>query len=173
MSQHERLTAIHEAGHALAHIRLGILQSKATIVPGDQSAGSVLAEDSAFTEEAAADQIIALCAGYGALQIFGHDDEDSRAGAGSDFEKAEELIDFFDLGNLEEWLQKTVEFVAAPKNKKAIEMLADGLMKHQTLGASYMDILVDYSDGEISESEWEHYVTSILPSRGLCPSTDF
>lgn len=164
-------TAIHEAGHALAHIRLGILQDKITIVPNGETLGSVSAEDQACNKEQASDQIIALCAGYGALRVMGHDDEISRLGAGDDFEKADYLIGFWELGNLEEWLQRSVDFLAESKNREAIEMIATELQEHQTLGAGYTDVLVDYSDGEISDAEWEYFITVSLPGFNATPST--
>lgn len=168
----QRTTAIHEAGHALAHIRLGICQGSATIVASGVQLGLVSAEDSNWNKEAAAEQVIALCAGYGALRVCGHDDQAARLGADCDFDKAKHLIEFWGLGDLEEWLQKTVEFLGTTENLKALEALSSALLEHQTLGASYMSLLVDYSDGEISEAEWRRYVDVTLPSTGRTPSTD-
>jgi hypothetical protein len=166
-----RHTAIHEAGHALAHIRLRILQTTATIVRDKDRLGAVHAEDSVWNAQEAAEQVLSLCSGYGALRACGYDDRDARLGADEDFEEAERLIEFWALESLEDWLKKAVEFHSTPKNRKAIGLLADGLLKYKTLSASFMDCLVDYSDGEMSESEWKQYREVILPRMGRTPST--
>ena len=69
---HEGHTSIHEAGHAVAHVRLGILQSHATIEPLDSDlAGSVLADDSVWDRDDAENQVLSLYAGYAACLAAG------------------------------------------------------------------------------------------------------
>ena len=76
------LTAIHEAGHAVAHVRLGIQQSFLTIKPYDGLAGSYTAEgeNHVWSKEEAVDQVLAFCAGYATLAAHGCDEEEAQAG---------------------------------------------------------------------------------------------
>ena len=71
-----RRVAVHEAGHAVAHIRLGIDQEYASIEPGPGTAGRVSAEGvkHVWNAEAAQPMAVAYCAGYAAEVASGYDE---------------------------------------------------------------------------------------------------
>jgi len=103
----ERAHAIHEAGHAVAHLRFGIEQDRVTIEPKDGNLGSSHAagSESVWTKKAAPDMVLAYCAGYAAMVSAGYSDDDAREGcAGSDtadFDEADELISKWGLSGAE------------------------------------------------------------------------
>jgi hypothetical protein len=153
-------TAIHEAGHAVAHVRLQILQGSVSIEPMGQALGHVLAEgaDSVWTREAAAGMVLAYCAGYAAVHAAGIPDS-AESGADSDFAHAEGLIEIWGLdGGLSEWQSKAVQMMSEPRNVKAVAVVADWLARHRRLDADLVDVLVDYADGEVAAGELERYV---------------
>lgn len=85
----EQKTAIHEAGHAVAHVRLGILQDILTIVPDGYFAGAVSSEGIETVEDAdmAEKMVLAYCASFSALIAYGYPTELALVGCNDDFEK--------------------------------------------------------------------------------------
>jgi hypothetical protein len=157
---HLKRTAIHEAGHAVAHTRLDILQGRCTIVPSDTAAGSVTAEgaEHVWSPEDARKQVIAYCAGYAALAATGVDESTARLGADSDFDRAIHLIEFWGLeGNLETWCQKAKELMGQPENLAAVQRVADELVRVRTVEFEDIDILVDITDGLATEDDYVRF----------------
>ena len=169
ISDELRCTAIHEAGHALAHIRNGIWQEYATIKPLDSTMGGVLAEKYSWSNDEAGRQAIAFCAGYGACIAAGYDEESAMAGCRSDFEAASSLCQFWSIGSFAQCRSKAVKLMRAPKNIRAVDMLAAHLLKHTTLEHEYMQNLVWLADGKKTQASWEQY----LKSRGPMDMDDF
>lgn len=155
----ERLhVAIHEAGHVVAHCRLGILQSHATIEPSADVAGSVACADSVYDAIDAEDQVVALCAGYAALIAAGHPEDVACHGCGSDFSKAESLIESWVLqGGLEGAKARAVDLMRQPANVAAVALVAEHLVAHVRLGDANLDALVMLADGEIGQAEFERF----------------
>lgn len=152
--------AIHEAGHAVAHVRLGISQSLCTIEPAGAFLGHVVAEgaEHVWTQEEARDQVIAYCAGYAALVAVGVDQDTAMLGADDDFEHATHLIDFWALqGNLHSWRGEAVDFMRDPANRAAVQRVADELMAVKTLDMDDVEILVEIGDGEMTEAEYADF----------------
>jgi ATP-dependent Zn protease len=153
-------TAIHEAGHAVAHQRLNILQDKCTIVASDTRAGAVTAEgtEHVWSMEEAHDQVVAYCAGYAALVAAGVDEGTARLGADDDFDQATHLIEFWGLeGDLDTWCRKAKEFMGQPENLAAVQRVADELLRVETLDFDDIAILVDITDGLATEDDYARF----------------
>lgn len=161
----KRKIAVHEAGHLVAHMRLGIDQEGATIVPknmpGGRRAGAVVAAgvEHVWNKEEAGPMVLAFCAGYAAVVAAGYSDDDARTGTGDDFEQAAHLIDYWGLpGDLESWLPQAVELMRRPENVVAVTLVARHLLRHQALDSDYLGALVDLADGKITEAEFVQYL---------------
>src|SRR5262245_33795841 len=124
----EELTAIHEAGHAVAHFRLGIRQAVVTIAPDADRLGSVKAEGAGtvWSKERAADMAIAFCGGYAALVSACESMDVALGGADDDFEHTVELINFWGLaGDLESWKGRAVELMMQMSNQHTIHLITN------------------------------------------------
>lgn len=154
-------TAYHEAGHAVAHVRFGILAGNVTIVATPSTLGSATAEgvDSVYTQDGAKEQILAFCSGYASLIAVGYSDEEARDGCNDDFEQAAYLISFWGLGTLEDWLPQAVAFMRREENIKAVGLVAEHLMRHETLNSEYIENLVMFADGQCTAAEWDKYLS--------------
>lgn len=158
----DRSTALHEAGHAVAHVRFRILAGNVTIAAKKTYThlvrGSAVAEgaESVWSKTEAKPQILAYCAGYAALIAAGYGDEAARAGCDDDFEKATKLIEDWQLGTLDDWMSDAVEFMR--QNIRATNLVADHLMRHETLDSDYIDVLVSVADGDCTDEEFKQYL---------------
>jgi hypothetical protein len=155
------LTALHEAGHVVAHARLGILQDTATIVASDGRAGASVAEGAGhvWSKEQAGPMVLAYCAGYAALIAAGHPEEVAARGCDDDFEEAAELIGFWCLGDgLDEWKARAAALMGAPENVRAVRLVAEHLMERGTLDADYLGVLVELADGECTQEEFKQWL---------------
>lgn len=167
MSREEK-TAIHEAGHAVAHIRYGIDHNGATIVSdpdrGLLGAAAALGADSVWDKAAAESQVIAFCAGYAALVAAGCPPDAAVEGADDDFAQATELLEFWGLeGALQDWQARTVEVMQRPENVAAVSLLARHLLERKTLDGDHCEVLVEVADGVSTEADLARY----LVMRGL------
>jgi hypothetical protein len=153
-----RKTAIHEAGHVVAMIRLGVEHAFATLVRSEDWAGYVQGEGRPEKKSGAEAQTTAHCAGYAACVVAGFGEERASEGCGNDFDKAQDLIDFWQMGSLTDWQTKAVEFMSRPENVRAVDILAAHLLKHTTLEAEYLSVLISVADGETTEAEFERYL---------------
>ena len=154
-------TAIHEAGHAVAHERLDIFQGDTSIIHDDTSLGRVLAEgaESVYSSSEARPMVLAYCAGYAALVAAGYDHETAQIGADNDFESASCLIEDWALeGTLTDWQAKAVELMSEPRNITAVARIARELIAYERLGEDTVSILVDVADGNIPEAEYAKYL---------------
>ena len=99
-------TAIYEAGHAVANVRIDVLKDQITIDPGEGLLGGSIAEgkNHVWNAKDAAKQVYSYCAGYAALMALGYSAEVPCLGAGDDY--VEMLVEWAD-GNMtdEEWRQ--------------------------------------------------------------------
>jgi hypothetical protein len=148
-------TAIHEAGHAVAHVRLGIMQQELSIFPKEGTLGHATAEGAqhVWSAKEAEPMVLAYLAGYAALIAAGHGEGVARAGADSDFAEAEELIKFWGLaGSLDDWRARAVELMAEQRNVRAVALIAEELTR--TLPAECAEALVDVADGGTTQEEY-------------------
>lgn len=154
-------TALHEAGHAVAHERLDIHQGSVSIEPDAETLGRCKAEGAkhVYSADEAQKQVMAFLAGYAALIAAGCNEEDASAGADDDFEQAADLFESWDLGgDLVSWKAEAVDFMSTGENVKAVRRLADELLSRITIGDELTAVIVDVADGEITEAELEQYI---------------
>ena len=156
----DRHTAIHDAGHMVAHIRLGIDQGGGSIVP-DEDAGTLgRAHASGWVEsvDQAKEQILTYLAGYAALvAVGGAGDDDASLGAVDDFERAGELVAAWSLGTLDEWKARAVALMAEPSNIKAVRLIADRLLALGEVDGEWADVLVEYADCKCTDADLAGY----------------
>ena len=123
-----KAVAIHEAGHAVAHVRLGLDHDGANIIPDeDGQLGGAAGEGQEHVEgeRGAKHVVLAFCAGYAALVAAGHAEDTARVGADDDFEQAREVIDSWGLpGGFESWQAQAVELMSRPENVAAVALVA-------------------------------------------------
>ncbi len=156
-------TAIHEAGHAVAHCRLSIEHDGAHIVPDDE-AGLLGAAIGAgirhvWSEPEAQSMVIAFCAGYGALIAAGYPDDVAIAGTDDDFGQAQQLLSFWSLsGHLDDWKARAVQLMRKPENVAAVALVARHLLDRERLDGEFVDVLVEVADGESTEADLHRYL---------------
>lgn len=163
-----REIALHEAGHALAHVRLLVDHDGAHIL-SDEEAGLLGAATGAGVRHVwganeAKDMVIAFCAGNGALKAAGYPEEVALAGTGDDFEQAQDLLDFWGIaGDLSVWKDAAVELMRRPENVAAVALIAQNLLDRDRLDGELVEVLVNLADGEATEEDFQRY----LLMRGL------
>jgi len=158
----KRMTAIHEAGHTVAHLRLHehFYIGKITIVPDENRHTEGLGE---FEEpdfgsvDDWRDEVVILCAGFAAQIIFGDVEEQATAGASSDFEKAQEIVSAWDLGPLTDHIETAKILLDEPRNRRAVERIANELTKVETLDSDDLQILSDIADGKATEASYARF----------------
>jgi hypothetical protein len=150
-----RQTSRHEAGHAVAHIRLEIAQECATILPGVGTLGGVTAEADPWTEDEAQAQVIAYCSGYAACIAAGYSKHRASAGFRSDLGLAQRLIESWGLNALADWRSKAVELMRSSENIRAVDLIGQRLLQYGTVDADCMEFLVDIADGESTQAEFD------------------
>lgn len=154
-------TAIHEAGHAVAHIRYRLDYDYVTIRCGESTLGHVTGEgvENVWDRDNALEQAIAYCAGYAAMRNAGLSDKAARLGCDDDFEHAEHLIKFWKLEPLEFILTQAINLMELPENRKAVEVISKHLVDWQTLDGDYISVLVDVlDDPEATDADWNKYL---------------
>jgi hypothetical protein len=154
--------AWHEAGHAVAHVRFGIDQQSVTIraVP-EQSLGHALAagEEGVWDKESAPAMVIAYCAGFAALRAKGLPEEVADLGASNDYEHAQQLIQFWGLeGAIVDWKAHALKVMQETRNIAAVSMVAEELLKRETIDDELVRVLVEVSDGETTPEEYAAYL---------------
>lgn len=156
-----RSTAIHEAGHVVAAMRLGIEQREVTILQDEWSAGAATGEGltHVWSREQAESMAQMYCAGYAALVVAGYDEARATLGCGSDFEQVELLKSEWNLAaGIEEWKTAAVALMGKAENKRAVQVVADHLIAHKTLDADYLFVVLQLADGEYTELEFRQYL---------------
>ena len=161
-------TALHESGHAVAHIRMGIQQDDMTIISNGIALGAVSSEGIDHVEdiEGAHNMVQAYCAGYASLIAHGYSNERALVGCDDDFDKAFELIESWGLKlNLEQYKALTVELMSQPMNLAAVKQLADYLLTRERVAGEVIGVLVELSDGACSKAEFDRFMVM----RPTCP----
>jgi hypothetical protein len=155
----KRHTAIHEAGHFVCGFRYRLDADSVSIVADYDagSAGRVAQEDSHWDREQGVVQVQALCAGYAALVAAGFPAAVAELGCDNDFERAEDICAFWDLGPLAERKAEAVVFMSTPENRRAVDVLARELCRRDSIDGDYANVLVDYADGECTAEEVQQY----------------
>lgn len=156
----EARIAIHEAGHAVAHIRLGQAFASVTIEPDAAKGqwGSLTGEgrDHVYTREDAEAQVLCSLGGHAALIAAGYDHESSVQGTDGDIDDAELILaDWLPGDNIEGWLQRTVAMMQEPANTKAVSRITKELLLRRTVPFDAVDCLVEVADGNLSEGDYQ------------------
>lgn len=141
----EQRTALHEAGHAVAAIQLGLdLQDigSVTVVPKAQMNGSFSINEMQSNIFEVHRDIVINCSGYGALRALGFPEDYACTGCDDDFDKSEILIANWKLTSLNYWKNLATKFLSIPKNASALQVVADSLIKYKILGPEYTQILI-------------------------------
>jgi hypothetical protein len=156
----EQRTALHEAGHAVSAIQLGIDGQDfgvVTIVPEGLKNGSFSMREMCCTDLEIQRDIVVNCAGYGALRALGYPESIACIGCGDDFGKAEKLIEGWLLSPLDHWKDQATQLLSIPENALAVSRVSAELLKHKTLGPEYITILVMASTGIVSQLELDQF----------------
>jgi hypothetical protein len=161
----DSIIAVHEAGHTVAFRRLfpNRYAFGVAIVPDDeqeeQEAAGWSANEQLHGHEddrTTADFGAYLCAGYAAVLVAGYSEDEAAAGCGSDFSKVH--------GDLAAAKVKAIDLMRQPENVKAVNRLADELTRRRRIHPDHIGVLIDLSDGEVTESEYQE----MLSFRGWC-----
>lgn len=154
-------TAIHEAGHGVAHFRLNIEQESLSIIPNESAGtlGGCSADDSVHSIADAMNQVVACCSGYAAMIALGYSESEANEGCEDDFEKAEKIITAMRLDDLSGWKEKARGLMSSKSNIMAIKLIADELLEHKRISSGYAEVLISIADGETSEFDFERYKT--------------
>ena len=153
-------TALHEAGHAVAAIQLGVdLQDYGfvTIIPQGNMNGSFNIREISDSISDIHRDIIINCAGYGALRALGYSKSFASIGCGDDFAKSKILIKKYSLLPLNHWKEQAISLLSLPKNTRAVKAVANNLLQHKTLGPIYTQIVVEAATGPLSSIEFQQY----------------
>ena len=109
-------------------------------------------------------QVNYYCAGCASLMALGYNAEVARSGADDDLENAFNLLEMWDLpGTLDEWLLRSAETMSEPENVRAVEFVANALMEYKTLDGDYVEMLVEWADGNMTDDEWHQFVSFQYP----------
>ena len=163
----DRQTAIHEAGHAVAHCRLDIQQAFISIDPENiyddegnllgTTLGKAIAEgvEHVYDQVQAGDQTLAYYAGYAALLAAGYSEEDASRGADDDFALAGYLIDLWQIGEETEWKHKAKILMLDDANIVAVARVAEELLLERRLVMGQIGALIEVADGDMPEQEYQ------------------
>lgn len=157
-----RQTAIHEAGHAVAHVRLRLDHDGAHIIPdGESLLGAAAGEGQrhVWDKDQAGPVVLACCAGYAACLAAGYADDKARAGTEADFVEAGEVIEHWGLdGGIEAWQSESAELMSRPENRAAVALVAEHLLQRKRLDGDYVEVLIGMADGITTEAEFAQYL---------------
>lgn len=149
----ELITAIHEAGHAVAFSRLfpGRLMGEVSIIPNHDEgfAGACSTEGLWGNEdqEHLANHEVFICSGYAAVLAAGYGEEEAAAGCENDFEQV--------FGDLDAAKARAIDLITQASNLKAVKRVADELVLRKALHPDHVDLLMGVTDGELSEYEYQ------------------
>lgn len=157
-----RRTATHEAGRAVARVRLQLDHQGANLVPingGLLGASAGDRGEDVWEAERAKLATIACCAGYAALIAAGLSEDDACAVTGDDFDKANKLIGDWALQNsIEVWKLLAVDLMRRTANVAAVALVAQHLQVLQQLDVDYVEQLIHLADGDTTEQEFAEYL---------------
>jgi hypothetical protein len=163
----DQQTAIHEAGHAVAHCRLNIRQAyvsiESEVIVDDEgnllgvTHGRAIAEgvEHVYNQVQAGDQVLAYYAGYAALLAAGYREKDASLGAEDDFALAGYLVDYWQIGEESEWKKKAKLLMRNEANVAAVSRVSEELLLERRLVMNQVHALIDVADGRIAEDEYQ------------------
>lgn len=151
MGDHKRLTAYHEAGHAIVSYRLDpeAMIAKLSIQPKDGSRGRVSSEDLDLTldKEGFQNQIICLMAGEIAEGMAGIDVPPLPKGTTtSDHVRLDELLEHLGDDSRRKALEDRAKSILV-KNRAALDLVAEELLQHEVLDMEEFLFMMEIVDG--------------------------
>jgi hypothetical protein len=157
-----RRTATYEAGHVVAHVRLGLEHRRVSLGPrGNGVHGTAGREGARPASDAARAKLVALahCAGYAALIAAGYGEADALRGTGDDFREADELLQRWRLGgDIATWKAQAVELMRRPENVAAVAVVAQHLLERRKVDSDWVGCVLALLDGDMTETEFAGYV---------------
>ena len=161
------ITAIHEAGHAVADRRLfgdrSFSWGIALVPEQDQEeqgmdAWNMIDRLGNDDDQSTADNDVVRCAGYAAVVAAGFSEAEAEAGC---YER-----DYYDFrmvrGDLETAKAKAIELMREPENVEAVKRIADELLLRRRLHGDHVGLILDLAFGEITEQ----FYLQLLSARG-------
>jgi hypothetical protein len=157
-----RWVAVHEAGHAVARLRLFPEEwlEDVSIEQEEDSLGRLtLSVDTTVAPDALSDEegedvflrdAICACAGYAACIVAGYSEEQALTGCEADFERAGHRTELA--------CEHALELMGRAANVQAVQLIAEKLLKHMTIAFDHLGVLLAFSDGECSEEEYHEYL---------------
>jgi hypothetical protein len=161
------ITAIHEAGHAVAHRRLfgdrhfswGIALVDNQDQEEQGAAGWNMSDYLGHEDEqTTADLDVCLCAGYAAVVAAGFSEAEAAAGCDEEDNGDFRMVH----GDLETAKAKALDLMREPENVKAVKRIADELLLRRRLHGDHVGLLLDLAFGEITEQ----FYLQLLSARG-------
>ncbi len=150
------ITAIHEAGHAVAHRRLfgdRDFSWGMALVPDEEQeeqgmdGWNMLDRLGNDDEQSTANYDVVLCAGYAAIVAAGFSEVEAAVGC--------DETDYCDFrmvhGDLETAKAKAIDLMREPENVRAVKRIADELLLRRRLHGDHVGLLLDLAFGEITE----------------------
>jgi hypothetical protein len=157
-----RWVAVHEAGHAVARLRMFPDQwlEDVSIEQDEDSLGRLtLAIDTTVVSDFCSDEegedvffrdAICACAGYAACIVAGCSEEQALTGCEADFERA---------GHRKENACKhALELMDREENVQAVGLIASKLIELTALDYDHLCVLMELANGQCSEPEYREYL---------------
>ena len=153
-------TAVHEAGHAVAHVRLKLEFCAVSIKPKDGTLGRVIGKgfDHASNRKDGEKQVVAYLAGWAAVFVETGLAKKANEGVGDDFENARKLISRWGLERLSVHKDRALRYFELPKNRRAVWRLASELLNRQSIDGDHAEVIVGLADGLATDSEYKRYL---------------
>jgi hypothetical protein len=150
-----RHIAIHIAGQAVAHVRLGLAKDRVRINTRDGALGTAEGRSrvSAWDAGRAAPATMAYCSGYAALIAAGYGEHVAVFVAWDDLERAIGLAANWDLpGGIRDWKAQAVDLMSRPENVAAVALVAQHLQEHREMDGASVARLVSLADADHREA---------------------
>lgn len=153
----ETTTAIHEAGHTVAWSRLfpSRYMIGVSIIPDYEDGAAGLCEGEGLWGDEDDEYLAAhdawYCAGYAAVLAAGYSEDEAVAGCGSDFDGVH--------GDLATAKTKALDLMQQQENVAAVRRIAEELMQRRALDPDHVTLLLNLSDGEVTESEYRQFLS--------------
>lgn len=156
----EKITAIHEARHAVACYRLNqqhVNRRVISIVPNECYNGVYSAEETGNSIK----ESVVLAAGYAAVKLSGNSEQRAIHGCGSDFDE----IENFAALSVSEAKTRAIALLNTPENQSAIDRVSEWLSEHRVILGDDFDVLMELSDQEITQAEFDAYMEYTASAR--------
>jgi hypothetical protein len=157
-----RQLAAYEAGHLVAHVRLGLGHRRVSLAwRGSAVIGTAAREGALTVSDTSRAKLVNLiyCAGYAALIAAGYCEAEAMRGTSDDFRQAKALATRWGLpGDISAWKAEAVELMRRPENMAAVVMVAQHLLKRRTMDSDWVWCALSLVDGEMTADQFDGYV---------------